>query len=800
MSYYHRRRIRRQRRDMVPLAAALSSVVLSVTIVTLLGVGLLAGLVDDYLSSLPRLEEMEPRETGLTSKVYAADGSLIAVFHGEENRELVPLEKIPPHLIQAVIAIEDERFYEHSGFDLEAMLRALIANLRTGQIVQGGSTITQQYIKNVYISREKTLERKVREVFLAYQLEKEYSKKEILEFYLNTVYFGEGAYGVQTAAQEYFNKNAEELSLSESALLAGLIRSPAKYDPYLNEDAAISRRNLVLKKMVALGYITAEEAQRAVQSSLHLERPTIKTYDFAPYFVEHVKQMLIEERGADEVFRGGLKIYTTLDPKLQVMAEQAIAEILPEPEDPWAAVVAMDPKTGHILALVGGRDFNELKFNLATQGQRQPGSVAKVFVLVAALEAGYHPLLTFPPNGPLTFEMPGKDWEVDNYGGTSYNTAEMTIAEGTARSVNVVYAQLVMHLGAEKVIEVAKKMGVPPRWEPHPSVALGSLDISPLELAVVFSTLANYGVRNKPTAILKVVDRDGQVIYEHKPEGVQAISPINAYRVTEILKGVIQHGTGGRANIGRPAAGKTGTTQEAADAWFAGYTPDLTAVVWIGYPEKQRKMGVIRGVRVQGGSFPAMIWRAFMSGALQDRPATDFVKPQEDVIPVLVDKENGKLINRFTPAEEMELRHYRYDGVPLEQSERFMEKKILPDVVGMPWDQANHLLLVMEGFKDVELVPEPNPTVPAGVVHRQEPAGGSEIPSSTKIKLFYNQAQEGPPQPVVTLPDVVGMPWDQANHILVVGNGLQNVKRIAEPNLAVPAGVVHRQEPAGGRE
>ncbi|GFP21833.1 penicillin-binding protein 1A, partial [Candidatus Hakubella thermalkaliphila] len=549
---------------------------------------------------------------------------------------------------------------------------------------------------------------------MAYQLEKEYSKEEILELYLNTVYFGAGAYGIQTAAETYFNKNAEELSLGESALLAGLIRSPAKYDPYLDEDAAISRRNLVLQKMVELGYITAEEGQRAVESPLHLERPTIKTYDVAPHFVEHVRRWLMEEWGANAVYRGGLKIYTTLDPKLQVMAEQAIAEFLPEPEDPWAAVVAMDPKTGHILAMVGGRDRSEqynlvtqgqrqpdgeaavvsppYEYNLVTQGQRQQGSVPKVFVLAAALEAGYHPLLTFPPNGPLTFEMPVKDWEVDNYGGTSYNTPEMTIVEGTARSVNVVYAQLVMHLGAEKVIEVAKKMGVTSPWEPHPSVALGALDISPLEVAVAFSTLANYGVRNEPTAILKVVDRDGQVLYEHRPQSAQAISAINAYRVTEVLKGVIQHGTGGRANIGRPAAGKTGTSQEEADAWFAGYTPDLTTVVWIGYPEERRRMGVIRGTRVQGGSFPAMIWRTFMAGALQDRPATDFVKPQEDVIPVLVDKENSKLINRFTPPEEMELRHYRYGGEPVEQSERFMEKKTLPDVVGMPWEQANHLL------------------------------------------------------------------------------------------------------------
>jgi len=442
--------------------------------------GFILMTVNQFMAALPQIEEFSPGKLALTSSIYAADGTFIATLHDEENRELVSIDEIPRDLVNAVIAIEDERFYEHQGYDPEGIIRSAIINITSGEIEQGATTITQGYIKNVYIPEEKydiTYDRKIKEIILAYQLEEKYTKQEILEMYLNTMYFGEGAYGVQTAAMAYFGKEVKDLDLPECAMIAGLLQSYL-HSPYIDEKAAFERRNLVLYNMFRLGYIDNGQYNSAVREPIVTRRSLEASENrFALYFIEHVKQQLISKYGVEKVFEGGLKIYTTLDPQMQVYAEDAIKKILPDPQDPSAALVAMDPKTGYIKALVGGKDFSDLKFNLATQGKRQPGSTFKVFALAAALDQGISPNISFNPNGPLEFEIYGSEpWEVDNYGNQTYNLNEMSVYEATVKSVNVVYSQLIMKVGAEEVARTAMNMGIETPLEAYPAIGLGGPD------------------------------------------------------------------------------------------------------------------------------------------------------------------------------------------------------------------------------------------------------------------------------------------------------------------------------------
>jgi penicillin-binding protein 1A len=705
--------------------------------------------IDMFMKDLPQIEEFSPALAALTSKVYAADGTLIATFHDEENRELVSIDDIPKNLINAVVAIEDERFYEHKGYDPEGIIRSAAINLISGEIEQGATTITQGYIKNVFMLEEKydiTYDRKIKEVVLAYQLEKKYSKEEILEMYLNTMYFGEGAYGVQMAARTYFAKDVKYLDLPECALIAGLLQSYL-HSPYIDMEAAADRRNLVLFNMFRLGYIDNQQYGRAARSPIVAQRsPEIYGNRFALYFIEHVKQELISRYGVEKVFGGGLKIYTTLDPRMQVYAENAIKEVLPDPEDPSAALVAMDPKTGCIKAMVGGKDFSDMKFNLATQGKRQPGSTFKVFALMAAIEKGISPYMSFNPNGPLEFEIPGSEpWEVGNYGNQSYDTNDMSVYEATVRSVNVVYSQLIMKVGADNVARTAARMGIETPLEAYPAIGLGGLTIgvSPLEICNAFSTIANYGERNTPAAILKVVDRDGKVLEEYEPIGVPVVSPINAYRVIEILQQAISRGTGTRAWLeDRPCAGKTGTTQEAENAWFTGFTPNLACSVWMGYPEENIRIGTLHDMRVAGGAHPAMIWHLFMEEAAKDLPVEDFIRPQDDLIDVQVtiDMESGNymLPNRYTEPEDIVVREYHYGQEPILQAP-IPEDKIpmMPMVALMPWDLANHILVHM-GFENINYIDEPYSEVLSGYTHRQDPLWDQPVELTRRITIWVN--------------------------------------------------------------
>jgi penicillin-binding protein 1A len=658
MSSYRKRK-RRQKKQRVQLIKHLFiAVILTLGLLILVGAGIIsktaADLIKKPIGNLPLKAER--------TILFDAKGKPFATLFAE-NREAIPLKKIPRHVREAVIAIEDERFYKHHGVDFKGIARAILVNLRYGKVVEGGSTITQQYIKNTFVGKEKTLERKIREAVLAYKLERQYPKNKILESYLNTVYFGHGAYGIEAAAEKFFGKKAQDLSLAEGAMLAGLPKSPLRFSPYYYPKTAKKRQERVLRKMVELGYISASEARVAAAQPLNLQPLKSEEQLTAPYFVEYVKQQLIREYGVNKVFKGGLKVYTTLDLKMQKAAEKAIKTTFNQSRDPSTAIVALDPKTGFIKALVGGRDFRKQKYNLAVQGRRQPGSAFKTFVLVAALSKGISPNRTYSGSSPRIIPIVGKDeqgnpwrgedWVVRNYGGQSYGS--LTIREATIKSVNAVYAQLIMDIGPKNVVKIAKKMGIASPIEPHPAIAIGGLTIgvSPLDMAVAYATLASGGIRHRPIAILKVKDKEGNVLETNKPKGNRAIPAWVAGETTKILQDVIRRGTGRRANLGRPAAGKTGTTQNYQDAWFIGYTPDLVAAVWVGYPKAQIPMRAVHGRRVAGGTFPALIWHKFMKDALKGVPKHNFNFKYGKVKVVEICKETKLLATSSCPETEI---------------------------------------------------------------------------------------------------------------------------------------------------
>lgn len=703
------------------------------------------------LKDMPKLSLGKPIESAQTSKIFASDGTLLADFFVEQNRVLIPLSDISLHLQHAVVAIEDERFYEHQGVDLRAIARAVYINLKSGRVVEGGSTISQQYVKNSFVTPEKTMSRKIKEALLAYRLEQTFSKKKILEKYLNTIYFGQSVYGTQTAAQFYFSKDAKDLTLDESAFLAGLIRSPNYYSPLTNPQKALVRRNTVLRRMADLGFITKEEAEAAMPLPLKISPPRQKV-TAAPYFVEYIKQGLIDKYGANMVFKGGLRVYTTLDPKMQQAAEEAIAKVLDKPDDPSASLVAIEPRTGYIRALVGGKDFNVQKFNLAVQGHRQAGSAFKTFVLTSAVDQGISPTKVYQ-SSPITIKLPAKDWEVHNYTEGS-GGPPMTVRSGTIHSVNAVYARLVMDVGAENVVEMAKKMGIETPLDPFPAIALGGLRIgvTPLEMASAYATLANQGTYVKPTAVIKITDATGKLLFKAKRKEKQAMDSSVAYIVTDILQDVVRSGTGTRANIGRPTAGKTGTTQNYRDAWFVGYTPDLAASVWVGHPQGQISMTRVHGIRVAGGTFPAQIWARFMHRALEDTPPSDFPVPKTGLKRVKICAESGLLATPYcpdaryaafvkgtTPTKNCDIHTGPPEG---EQKEGENKNEVkVPSVVGMSTNEAISTLQ-NAGFGVAQSMQASE--APPDQVINQLPSGDSSAPAGSTVIIYVSS---GPPEP-----------------------------------------------------
>ncbi|MDQ3964733.1 MAG: transglycosylase domain-containing protein [Actinomycetota bacterium] len=628
----------------------------------------------DYIVEYALAKVPLPAEVKLpsTSEVYDRDGELIATYRDEVTRFIIDTRRLPDHVWQAVVAVEDKGFFEHDGISIGGMVRAAWANLTTGAIVQGGSTISQQYVKTAVLEdSSRTIERKLKEAVLAIKLERKYSKREILNFYLNTVYFGRGAYGIEAAARTYFARPARKLTIAQAAYLAGVIPAPERYQ---ERAAAIERREVVLAAMESEGYVTREERDRAAEAKLKLGpvpqlRPRRQD---AAYFLEWLRKEYLYPRFGECLYRCGLKIYTTIDMDMQSAAEETIASVLDAPGDPPAALVSMTPD-GQVRALVGGPHYTSIKkargFNYATDGKRHAGSAFKPFTLLAAIDDGISPSSRFSGESPKRINDPacaGPDgiWEPENYGGSSYGTLDLNTA--TANSVNTVFAELVSEIGPVTVAELVENFGFTGRLadgaiEPVCSLALGTLDVSVLEMARSYAGLAGRGSLPEVRPIRWVEARSGRCLLgydvpdrmkckkEFDSSGEQVVDANSADVLTRTLTAVVAGGTATSAQIGRPVAGKTGTTQDNRDAWFAGYTPQLATVVWMGYPVEKGsdgKLGTsddisplmhycgipelcrpVHGIDVVGGTFPAEIWGTFMAAALEGLEVESFVEP-----------------------------------------------------------------------------------------------------------------------------------------------------------------------------
>ena len=617
----------RRRAKKAKKAGPLRRIRLFIALCLVVFAGLGFGYIFAAYQSLPAVgNNMRP---AVSSQVFDSHGRLITTLHSDQNRLPIDINKVPQNLQNAFIAAEDNRFYEHIGIDPIGIFRAIFANLTNRGIAQGGSTITQQLAKNAFLSQEQTLKRKIQEAMLALEIEHKYSKKEILEMYMNQIYFGQGAYGIQTAAKTYFNKDVNELTLTQCAMLAGLPKSPNYYSPFNNLNEAKKRKNVVLDQMVKYGYVSAAEAEDAKNQDLGLSKShQSKEADEYASFIDYVSQQVAKKYGDDALYKEGLKIYTTMDVDKQHAAVRAMRNLPNNYTDengltqPQAAIVSIDPKTGHILAMVGGRGQDS--FNRASMAVRQPGSAFKPFVYLTALQHDMTPDTTMNDQ-PVTYG----NWSPKNAGGSYSGT--MTLSDALAHSVNTIAVQLADQVGTKNIIANAKKMGITTldAKDDNLAMALGGLTkgVTPLEMASAYGTFANKGVHVKPTAIVKILDRVCNVLenastLEKEETKTRVMSEREAYEMTTMLEGVIDHGTGTAAAIGRPAAGKTGTTDDNKDAWFVGYTPDIVTAVWIGDDTGSHSLG-----EIYGGTIPAEIWKDYMSSATSDESGGDFSAP-----------------------------------------------------------------------------------------------------------------------------------------------------------------------------
>lgn len=595
-------------------------------------------------------------ESAASTMIYDQDGKLITQL-GIKNSVPIDLEDVPENVIQAFLAIEDPDFYRHYGISLRGIARAAWSDLSSRSIREGGSTITQQLVKVSFLSPEKTFKRKIQEIILAFQVERQYTKDEILEMYLNNIYLGEGAYGIQAAAQTYFNKDIKKgLSLEEAALLGGLPQAPSAYSPYLDPQAAKTRRNIVLDSMVKAKFISESEAAKAKATELRIEtkEPAARQYPY-PYFLDYVTDRLVEKYGETEVFKGGLRVYTSLDPKIQQFAEAAMARSSNFPSSkkdannilqPQGAVIVLEPGTGHIKAMVGGREHTQKRqWNRVCHTTRQPGSAFKPI-------AAYGPAIEYMKMGPASVidDIPTTygSYQPRNFDGRYRGL--ITLRQALTNSVNVAAVKLLMdHVGINNALTFASGLGIQLDPQSHgAAMALGGLHngVTPLQMAGAYGAFANQGIYIEPTAIIRVEKADGVILEQAVPKQRQAMKATTAYLVTSMLKSVVQSGTGTGAQIGRPAAGKTGTTDDGKDIWFVGYTPDLVAAVWIGYDHPTAMPQAF------GGTYPARIWREIMSNALEGVPAKDFPRPA-GLVNCTVDGKSGLLPGPNTPADSL---------------------------------------------------------------------------------------------------------------------------------------------------
>jgi penicillin-binding protein 1A len=654
-----------------------------ISAVAILAVFIVGSACSAYLrslfSGLPSIASLEDYTPSLVTKIYDYKGNLITELF-TERRTLTPLKEIPVDLQNAVISIEDNNFFKHWGVSTKGISRAALNNLIKRKVAQGGSTITQQLAKTIFLTPERNLNRKMKELLLTVELERNYSKEEIFQLYLNQIYFGSGAYGVESAAKIYFSKHAKDLNLPECALLAGLPRAPNYYSPFNNPDRTLARRAVVLRRMRELNYITKEEEKQANQYPINSEKVSIPTA-IAPYFIEYVRLQLEPKYGNQMIYRGGLSIYTTLDIQAQIGAEKALGEGLVSfdsermayfelhkstPVKVQGALVAIDPKSGGIRALIGGRDFRESQFNRAYQAKRQPGSSFKPIIFTAAIENGFTPASVLEDK-PRIYVNDGRDWRLvarttdylatltpeelkdpmkvwvpENYG-KKYND-KVLMRSALEHSLNMCAIEVLDQIGPMRAIDYARRMGITSSLTNTLSLALGASDVTLLEMVNAMSALASGGIKTVPYAVIRVEDKNGTILEENIPAEQEVLSPQTCFVMTNLLEGVVERGTGIAARaLRRPCAGKTGTTNDFSDAWFIGYTPQLVAGVWVGYDER-----VSLGDKMTGGRVSCPIWTNFMAAALKGEPVLNF-KPPDGIVFALIDPKTGLLAQTNTP-------------------------------------------------------------------------------------------------------------------------------------------------------
>ncbi len=718
------------------------------------------------------------------STIYASDGhTVLATIYLDENRQIVRLRKVSPIARRAVLAIEDDGFYEHGAINVPSVFRALLANIVAGRVTQGGSTLTQQLVKNAVIqSSEQTIARKFQEAALAIRVEQTYSKDEILEMYLNDVYFGNGVYGIGTASLFYFGEPASKLTLPQSALLAGMIASPETYDPLQHPKGAKTRRNEVLDRMAELGWVPQAEVDPAKAEPIRLAPGGLEKR-IEPFFVYYIKQQILdmsnpefdafgktEQQRIHTLYQGGLEIYTTLDADWQRYAQQAVLARLSDPAGPDAALVTVATGTGAIRTMLSGRNFEQDQKDLVWRGRRQPGSAFKPFTLVAAFREGIPPGKVYSSESPLQLSAWNNDCRCVSNAEPFGNSGYLDLWTATQNSVNVVFAQLALDVGPDKIVKAAHDMGITSPLDAVPSITLGAEEVSPLDMASAFATLANDGKRCEPFAVVKVLRPDGKKLYQHKPSCEQAISPEIAHQVTAMLQRVVQGGTGTAANIGRPVAGKTGTAQDYTNAWFAGYTQQLATAVWVGFREGQIPMDTFFGGPVFGGTVAAPIWHDYMLRAMAGMPVEYFPAPsppQSGTIPDVVglrslEAQKTLAEANFTPLVEKvhstEPLNTVIEQAPaaggsavlgslvtLTVSDGIAPKAKIPDVVGLSEDDATAALEAAGFVVEVAYVDVTDGTE-EGIVLSQTPAVGEKADAGTTVTIEVGRLAP-PPSP-----------------------------------------------------
>ncbi|MEW6097244.1 MAG: PBP1A family penicillin-binding protein [bacterium] len=676
-----------------------------IIIISMLGLfiitGIGVGIVVSFMTNLPNLKivtEYEGIEAWkFPTKLYSLNGELIAEF-AEEKRELIKLEEIPQILKDAVVAVEDNQFYKHKGVDILGILRALWANIRSGKISQGGSTITQQLAKNIFLTQERTYRRKIQEILIAILIERELTKDEILERYFNKIYYGHGNYGVQSASLYYFDNPVKDLTLAEIAMLAGLPSSPVNYSPIAHPQRAIARQAFVLKRMEEEGFITHEQRVEAKNAfAIKVKEISKKkfakirtTINKAPYFTEYVRQILEQEYGSNAIYTGGLNVYTTLDLEMQNAATSALWDGLnrlnyekgkgtPRIE---GALLAIDPRTGYIKAMVGGSGFTrQNQLNRAIYAKRQPGSAFKPFIYTTAIDQGFTPA-SFLVDSPTTYKgANGEIWEPKNYMNKFYGV--VTLRTALEYSLNLATIRLLEEVGVNRVIGYAHRMGIKSKLHPDLSLALGTCEVTPIEMTTAFGVFANQGIKVEPIAIKEIKDYKQNLLEERIPKEERVLSPQTAYILTNLMEGVVRRGTARDAvgkRISRVVAGKTGTTDEYVDAWFIGFTPELVATVWIGYDRGQKTLGHGQA----GGVVAAPIWADFIEKILHLLESKDFPVPTGITFSI-IDPATGLLATKHCPHTKCEV--FIENNSPIEYCNIHTEEGEMAEELGVKGDE-----------------------------------------------------------------------------------------------------------------